>query len=242
MSETHIVKAYDEELAKLSGLIVEMGGMAESELAEAIRAVISRDNRLAAKVIEDDRQLDDLEREIEHFVMRLLALRQPMADDLRKIVSALKISGDIERIGDYAKNVAKRAMALNQVPQIKPIATIPRMGALAQQMIKDTLDAFMKGDAQKAVEICDADEEVDDLYNSLFRELLTYMMEDPRSISTCTHLLFIAKNIERIGDHATNVAESIYFMVRGEPMLEERSKGDNTSFAVVTPPERNEGE
>jgi phosphate transport system protein len=159
-----------------------------------------------------------------------------MADDLRKIVSALKTSSDLERIGDYAKNVAKRSIALSQAPQIRPVSSIPRMGQLVQRMINDALDAYGTVDAERAMEVRNSDEEVDEMYNSLFRELLTYMMEDPRSITTCTHLLFIAKNIERIGDHTTNVAETIYFMARGEPMTDERRKSDKTSFEVVSPP------
>jgi phosphate transport system protein len=166
----------------------------------------------------------------------MLALRQPVAGDLRSIVTALRISSDIERIADYAKNVAKRALALNQAPPIRPEAAVPRMGALAQQMIKDILDAYVERDAEKARAVWQRDEEVDDLYNSLFRELLTYMMEDPRSITTCTHLLFIAKNIERIGDHTTNVAELIHYQVLGRRLQETRPKSDTTSFALVTPP------
>ena len=168
----------------------------------------------------------------------MLALRQPMAKDLRAIVAALRIAGDLERIGDYAKNVAKRTMALNQVPAVRLAASIPRMGKLVQQIIKDILDAYTERDADKAYAAWSRDEEVDGMYNSLFRELLTYMMEDPRNITPCTHILFIAKNIERMGDHATNIAETIYFVVHGVPMTETRPKGDTTSFTVVSPTDK----
>jgi phosphate transport system protein len=233
MTESHIVKSYDEELNKLTSLVIEMGGLAETQVAGSIRSIVKRDVEFADRIINADVKLDDLEHEIEAFVIKMLALRQPMADDLRKIISALKISSDLERIGDYAKNVAKRAIPISEASQVNPVHVIPRMGVMVQQMIKDTLDAYVSEDADKAVAARNKDEEVDEIYNSLFRELLTYMMEDPRSITTCTHLLFVAKNIERIGDHATNIAETVYFMVRGKPMLEERPKGDTTSFTVV---------
>jgi len=168
----------------------------------------------------------------------MLALRQPMAKDLRAIVAALRISADLERIADYAKNVAKRTLALNQVPAIRLAASIPRMGRLVQQIIKEVLDAYVERDADKARAAWSRDEEVDGMYNSLFRELLTYMMEDPRNITPCTHILFIAKNIERMGDHATNIAETIYFVVHGVPLTETRPKGDTTSFTVVSPTDR----
>ena len=169
--------------------------------------------------------------------MQILALRQPMANDLRVVISALKISSDIERIGDYGANIAKRALALNQLPPVQPAATIPRMGKLVLGNIKLVLDAYMERDADKALDVWNADEEVDEMYTSLFRELLTYMMEDPRNITPCTHLMFIAKNVERIGDHATNIAEVVHFLVTGETIEAARPKGDTSSFAVVTPPE-----
>jgi phosphate transport system protein len=233
MATDHIVKSYDEELSRLSGIITQMGGLAENQLAMAIQAMEKRDSELAAHTIEGDALVDALERDVDNFVVRLLALRQPVATDLRTIVTALRIASDLERIADYAANVAKRAIALNQVQPIRPMHAIPRMGQVAQTMIKDTLDAYVARDVQKAMAVWQRDEEVDEMYNSLFRELLTYMMEDPRSITTCTHLLFIAKNIERIGDHATNIAELIHFQVNGTPIKASRPKGDNTSFAVV---------
>ena len=162
--------------------------------------------------------------------MRLLALRQPMAVDLRMITSAPKISSDLERIGDYATNIANRAVSLNEIGQVKPLFTIPRMADFAQGMIKDVLDAYLSRDTEKARAVWLRDEELDEIYNGLFRELLTYMMEDPRSITPCTHLLFIAKNIERIGDHVTNIAETINFLVKGTRQLVERPKGDKPSI------------
>ncbi len=182
-----------------------------------------------------DAEIDDLEREVNELAIRLLALRQPMAGDLRQIVSALKIAADIERAADHAKNVAKRAIALAQVPAVEPVGAIPRMGALVQKMFAEVLDAHLQSDADKAAQVWRADEEVDESYNSLFRELLTYMMEDPRNITTCTHLLFIAKNIERMGDLATNIAETVHYAVKGVALPPDRPKGDTTSFAVLQP-------
>ena len=167
--------------------------------------------------------------------MRVLALRQPMATDLREVIAALKISSDLERIGDYAANVAKRVVALNQIPPIPTAKAIPRMARLAQNIIKDTLDAYTARDAERAIDVWHRDEEIDEMYTGLFRELLTYMMEDPRNITPSTHLLFIAKNIERIGDHATNVAEIIHYLVTGQRMVGGRPKGDTTSFQVIEP-------
>lgn len=232
----HIVQKYDEELKKLSTLIVQMGGMAESQLASAVEAIVKRDSELAGRVVDGDGKIDALRNQVDDFAIELLARRQPMAADLRVIVAALRISSEIERIGDYAKNVAKRAVALNQAPLVRPVHAIPRMAALVQALIKDTLDAYITDDAGKADAVWARDEEVDELYTSLFRELLTYMMEDPRSITPCTHLLFIAKNIERIGDHATNIAELIHYTVTGELPKEDRPKGDDTAYAVVNAP------
>ena len=188
-------------------------------------------------MVQGDVRIDQLERQISAQTIRMLALRQPMAQDLRQVVAALKISSDIERIGDYAANVAKRAIALTQSPPMRPVGGIARMGRLVQQIIKDTLDAFSDNDADKAVAAWKRDQDVDDMYNSLFRELLTYMMEDPRNIGPSTHLMFIAKNIERIGDHATNIAETVHFLVLGRPIEALRPKGDNTSFSMVAPPD-----
>ena len=233
MTTDHIVKSYDQELEALRGAIVQMGGIAESQLQTAIQCVMKRDSQLAGQVVQGDERLDEYEVQIDADVVRMLALRQPMASDLREIVSALKIAADLERIGDYAANVAKRAIALSQVPAVKPVAGIPRMGRMVLEIIKDVLDSYTERDLDKALAAWHRDEEVDDLYTSLFRETLTYMMEDPRNITPCTHLLFTAKNIERIGDHATNIAETIHFLIEGQPITDARPKGDATSFAVV---------
>jgi len=235
MPTDHIMKTYDEELTRLNNTIIRMGGLAESQVAAAIQATVKRDSELAHEVVEADVQADTLEAEVEALAMRLLALRQPMARDLREIVSSLKIAADLERICDYAANVAKRSIALNQAPVAKPAYAIPRMGKLAQALIKDVLDAYVQNDAEKAMQVWLADEELDELYTSLFRELLTYMMEDPRSITAGTHLLFMAKNIERIGDHATNIAETIYYLIHGKPLKEIRPKRDRSSTSVVLP-------
>jgi phosphate transport system protein len=229
----HIIKSYDEELQRLDNIITQMGGLAESQLAAAIDAVVKRDSDFASEVIENDARIDALERDTESLVMRLLALRQPMARDLRQSIAALKIASDLERVGDYAANVAKRAIALNQTPPVRPVYAIPRMGRLGQAMIKDILDAYVERDADKALAVWLRDEELDEMYTSLFRELLTYMIEDPRNITACTHLLFIAKNLERIGDHTTNIAETLYFLVHGTPLAQTRPKGDRSSLAVV---------
>lgn len=231
----HIVKSFDEELNRLRDLISRMGGLAETQLETAIEALQKRDSVLAETVIEHDRKIDALETEVDEFAIRLLALRQPMAADLRHIVTVLKIAPTVERIGDYAKNVAKRAIAINQMPPIKPQFTIPRMGRTVREMTKDVLDAFANDDVDKAHEVWLRDAEVDDMYDSLFRELLTYMMEDQRNITPCTHLLFVARNIERIGDLATNIAELIHYQVEGVILDEDRPKTDQASVTVVEP-------
>ena len=233
MASEHIMKSYDEELGRLNKTIVEMGGLAESQLAAAIEAVAKRDSELAAQVVEGDAKVDELEHEADNLAVRLLALRQPMARDLREIFAALKIGSDLERICDYAANVAKRAIALAQTPPIQPVHALPRMGTLALALVKDVIDAYVERDADKALAVWLRDEELDEMYTSLFRELLTYMIEDPRNITACTHLLFIAKNLERIGDHTTNIAETLYFLVHGTPLAQVRPKGDRSSLAVV---------
>jgi phosphate transport system protein len=235
MAAEHIIKSYDEELRRLSRTIVEMGGLAESQLAAAIDAVVQRDSELAARIVETDAKVDALERELDNLAIRLFALRQPMARDLREIFAALKIASDLERICDYAANVAKRSIALSHAPPIQPVHSLPRMATLALRLIKDVIDAYVERDADKALAVWRGDEELDEMYSSLFREFLTYMMEDPRNIGACTHLLFMAKNIERIGDHATNIAEDLYYLVHGTPLTEVRPKGDNSSLEVVAP-------
>src|SRR3954449_2499015 len=233
MAAEHIIKSYDEELGRLNKIIVEMGGLAESQLAAAIEAVVRRDSALAARVVEGDAAVDQLERDLDNLAIRLLALRQPMARDLREIVVALKIASDLERICDYAANVAKRSIALSQAPLIQPAHSLPRMAALALQLVKDVIDAYVERDLDKALEVWNRDEELDEMYSSLFREFLTYMMEDPRNIGIYTHLLFMAKNIERIGDHATNIAEDLYYLVHGRPLDQVRPKGDSSSMELV---------
>ena len=235
VSEGHIHAEYDNEFKKLTKLLARMGGLAESQLANALIAIEKRDNKLAMAVKDGDKEIDALEHEIESLVVRMLALRQPMANDLRYVVSTLRTSSYIERIGDYAKNIAKRAMALNQLPAEPLLRGVLRIGRPVQAMLKDVMDAHLQGDTAKAIEVWEADEEVDALYTSLFRELLTYMMEDPRHITPCTHLLFIAKNLERIGDHATNIAEIIHFQVEGVSLGDRRPKADASNYEVMQP-------
>ncbi len=236
MTADHIVKSFDEELNNLDNILAEMGGLAEAQLADAIEALVSRNGERAERVIESDKRIDQLEHDIDVHVVRMLALRQPMADDLRVVIAALRTSSIIERIGDYAKNVAKRTVALAHTPPMgNSYASVARMGRLAQEMIKNVLDAYLARDLESAQGVRDRDEELDGMHSSLFREMLTYMMEDPRSISPCTHLLFVAKNIERIGDLATNIAEQVHFLVAGEIPDDDRPKGDSSSFTVVDP-------
>jgi len=224
MNQSHIVKKYDEDLKQLNNLLARMGGLAEAQLKSAVDSVVRRDSDLAARTIESDDETDELEMKIDDLVVNLLALRQPVAADLREIVSALKVSNELERVADCSTNVAKRAIRLIEYPAIQPITTIPRMAAVAQQMIKDVLDAYIDRDVDKAMDVWHRDDDLDALHTALFRELLTYMMEDPRNITPCTHMLFIAKNIERIGDHATNIAEMCNFLVNGGPFAESRPK------------------
>ncbi len=231
----HIVKSFENELNKLRSMIAEMGGMVEHQVADACDAVINRNADSATAAVSLDPKVDAAEHEIEQFVIRLLALRQPMAGDLRQIVAALKITGDLERIGDYAANVAKRSVVLQQFPMPYTLSGLAHMTLLVQENLKTVIDAAGEGDTEKAVEVWRSDERVDDIYNALFRELITYMMEDPRNITPCTHLLFIAKNLERIGDHATNIAETIYYAVTGETLGNQRPKGDVSAYAVVRP-------
>jgi phosphate transport system protein len=232
----HTITAFEDELNQLKSLVSRMGGLAESALASAIDALVKRDNAVALRLLEEDVKIDDLEREIESQAIEILARRQPVADDLREIVSTLKISSDLERIGDYAKNIGKRATVINQSSPLKPISVIPEMSRIARRMINEVLDAFIERDAAKALAVWQRDEQIDELYNSLFRELLTYMMESPSAITPCTHLLFVAKNIERIGDHVTNIAEIVHYVARGEMIDAARPKSDNTAFAVAGAP------
>jgi phosphate transport system protein len=226
----HIVKTYEEELDQLSAEVVLMGGLAEAQVADAVESVARRDIALAQSVVQRDSRLDELEKDVEKKCIRLIALRQPMADDLRKTVAAMKIATSLERTGDLAKNIAKRAMVIAEAEPMLPLTrSIERMGKLVSSRLRDVLDAYKGGKQDLAQSVWASDTEVDEHYNSLFRELLTYMMGDPRTISACTHLLFMAKNLERIGDHATNVAEHIHYELTGEDYVEDRPKGDTLS-------------
>ena len=226
MATGHTIKAFDQELDQLRASIAEMGGLAESAITEAMRALVQRDLDAATRVIEADKKIDALEAEVERQAVQIIALRAPMADDLRDVVAALKIAGVVERIGDYAKNIAKRTHVIDASPNVKPVSLLPEMARIAAEMVHNVLDAFAARDAAKAVAVCERDQAVDDFYNSIFRTLLTFMMENPHNITPATHLLFIAKNLERIGDHATNVAEMVYFAATGQQMTE-RQRGED---------------
>jgi phosphate transport system protein len=231
----HIVKSYEAELKRLRDLLVEMGGLVEAQLAAATTAVLDWDLDSATRTVEQDPAVDALEREVEQFVIRLLALRQPVAQDLRQIVAALKVSSDLERIGDYAANIAKRSIVLSQFSLPFKLSGFAHMARLVQENLKLVVDAIGDGDADKASQVWRGDEAVDDIYTAIFRELVTYMMEDARNITPCTHLLFIAKNMERVGDHATNIAEIVHFAATGESLPDQRPKGESANYAVIRP-------
>jgi len=236
MANDHILKRFDEELERLNSTINEMGGLTESQFAKALTAVRDRDTAIAEEVIADDARVDALDVAVQEQTVKLLALRQPMAIDLRVVLSSIKIAAALERIADYAKNTAKRSIVLTQgsAPP-SAVAGIDRLGRLVRSALKDVLDAFADDDVGKARDVWNRDEEIDQVYTGLFRELLTYMMEDPRNISFCIHLMFCAKNIERIGDHATNIAETVFYMIEGQQILDKRPKGDMTNFATTVP-------
>ncbi len=219
-SQGHTLKAFDEDLDRLRALITEMGGRAEHAIIEAMRCLSERDDDAALKVIEDDKRIDALEAETERRVIQLIALRAPMAGDLRDVVAALKISGVVERIGDYAKNIAKRVPLLENATKIEPVSLLPEMARIATSMVHDVLDAFVQRDAEVALQVCKRDDAVDDFYDSIFRTLLTHMMENPHNIGQAAHLLFVAKNLERVGDHATNIAEMVYYAATGQHMAD----------------------
>ena len=223
-SREHMLKAFDEDLDRLRALISQMGGLAEHAIGEAMRCLVQRDVEGAQKLVADDKKLDVLEIETERRAVQLIALRAPMASDLRDVVAALKISGVVERIGDYAKNIAKRVPQLENVGKIEPLSLLPEMARIATGMVHDVLDAFVERDAEAAVRVCERDDAVDDFYDSIFRTLLTHMMENPQSIGPSAHLLFVAKNLERVGDHATNIAEMVYYAATGEHMTERPGK------------------
>ena len=229
----HIVRSFDDELLSLGRNISEMGGIAETMFASSVDALVRSDTQLAQRVIATDQRLDALEREIEEKAILTIAKRQPMAVDLRAIITSIRLAADLERVGDLAKNIGKRVVAMNGqfVPQ-KIVGGVTHMSDLALDRLKRVLDAYMNRDVETALDVWNNDEEIDALYNSLFRELLTYMMEDPRNIGFCTHLLFCAKNIERIGDHATNIAETIHYLVTGKTITVERPRS-NASYAPL---------
>ncbi len=232
MSE-HTVKSYEGELEALSTHVAQMGGVAETLLQGAIDAVARRDSALADRMIESDRRIDDYERQIEAMAVKILALRQPVGVDLRLTITSLRIANELERIGDLAKNIAKRSIVLNREQPVRLTQGLVRMGRECLGQMKRVLDALAARDADAATMVWRSDEEIDELYNSLFRELLTYMMEDPRTISLATHLLFVAKNLERVGDHATNIAEQVTYLVRGAYLGEDRPKSDATASTAV---------
>ena len=229
MSE-HTIRAFDADLGELARMVAEMGGLAEKEIGDSVMALARRDLDLAQRVIALDPSVDALQRTIEEKAILTIARRQPMAVDLRTIVGSLRVSNDLERIGDLAKNIAKRVLALDaDIAFSQVVRGVEEMTKLVLAQVKQVLDAYASRDVAKALEVWRRDEEVDAVNNSLFRELLTYMMEDPRNITSCTHLLFCTQNVERMGDHATNIAETVYYMVEGRPVAEERPKGESTA-------------
>ncbi len=230
----HTVKSYEDDLKFLDNRISHMGGMTERLLGQAFDALSRRDPKLAGVAIASDKAIDTMQREIEEHAIAMIAKRQPVADDLRHIMASLKISADLERIGDFAKNIAKRALAIAGESHPKPLLLgLGHMVELTLRQLKDVLDAYAARDADKALVVWRKDEQLDAMYNSLFRELLTYMMEDPRNIGLSTHLLFGAKNLERIGDHTTNIAETVHYLVHGQTITDDRPKGDNTSSTLI---------
>src|SRR3954465_5035332 len=232
----HTAKAFDVDLQELTRMVAEMGGLAEKQIADAVDALARRDADRAQRTVAGDPSIDALQAEIEERAVLTIARRQPMAVDLREIVGALRVSNDLERIGDLAKNIGKRVLALDgEFHPPKLIRGVEHMGALVLTQLKEVLDSYAGHDLKKAMLVWNGDEEIDAMCTSLFRELLTYMMEDPRNITFCIHLMFCAKNIERMGDHATNIAETVYYMVEGRPIADPRPKGDTTAFAKALP-------
>lgn len=230
MTNAHIVKSFDQELAQIENLILEMGGIVETQITECISALTGRDEELALKVRKDDKSVDTLEARIDDLTLRTLALRQPMAQDLRSVICALKVASNLERIGDYSKNIAKRSIVLNDADRlVSAEKTITRMGAMVQVMVADVLNAYVAKDVKMADELLLRDEEVDHMHNTLFRELLTYMMEAPHFITPGMHMLFVAKNLERMGDHVTGIAEQIHYVATGSIPDDDRPKSDLTS-------------
>ena len=230
MNEPHTVRSYEEELNQLAAEVARMGGLTEAQVSASVEAVARRDVALAEAVMARDERIDAMELDIENRAIRLVALRQPLANDLRQTLSAIKISGNLERCGDLAKSIAKRGLVLNEAEPIIPLTrSIERLGRLVASRLKDVLDAYANGDIERAHAVWSRDQEVDEHYNSLFRELLTYMMGDPRTITPCAHLLFIAKNLERIGDHATNIAEIVHYQLTGDGLNTLRPKSSGVA-------------
>ena len=231
----HIVRSYDADLEGLRRSLAEMGGMSERMLGDSTVALVRRDTALAQKIISADQRLDNLQREVEEKAVLTIARRQPLANDLRELISAIRIAADVERVGDLAKNIAKRAVAIagQFQPPHRAVVGLEHISRLVQAQLKDVLDAYAATNEQKALEVWKRDDEIDALYTSLFRELLTYMMEDPRNLTFCIHLLFCAKNIERIGDHATNIAESVHYVVTGRSYEDERPKADASIASTI---------
>jgi phosphate transport system protein len=229
----HTDREYEAELRRLREQILLMGAQVEESIADSIKALVERDTDRARRTIEADQQINRLEVETDELCLRVLAKRQPVASDLRFITIAMKMVTDLERIGDMAVNTCERVIDLNAEPPLKPYVDLPKMAELVQGMVRDALDAFVNRDADRALRVIERDGNVDAYYQQIFRELLTYMMEDPRNITFCTHLLFCAKNIERIGDHATNIAETLHYLITGTPLTEERPKQDTTSLTSV---------
>lgn len=222
----HTVKSFDDDIGQLRALIAQMGGLAEVAIGGAMTALIRHDAELAAKIVADDKKIDALEAEVDKLAVQIIALRAPMADDLREVVAALKISGVVERIGDYAKNIAKRSSEVEGRSKIEPLTLLPAMSEIAAEMVHDVLDAYAARDYAKAAQVIETDEKVDNFYNSIFRNLVTHMMENPATISSAAHLLFVAKNIERIGDHATNIAEMVHYAATGDHLADRDKRGE----------------
>jgi phosphate transport system protein len=233
MMNEHTAKAFDVDLQELTRMVAEMGGLAEKQVADAVDALAERDADRAQRVVASDVAVDALQHEIEEKAVLTIARRQPMAVDLREVVGALRVSNDLERIGDLAKNIAKRVSLTGDFHSQKLILGVEHMASLVLGQLKQVLDSYATHDLEKALMVWNGDEEVDALCTSLFRELITYMMEDPRNITFCMHLMFCAKNIERMGDHATNIAETVYYMIEGRPIADQRPKGDTTTIAAL---------
>ncbi len=233
MMNEHTAKAFDIDLQELGRMVAEMGGLAEKLIADSVSALAKRDTERASRVIESDASVDALQNEIEEKAVLTIARRQPMAVDLREVVGALRVANDLERIGDLAKNIAKRVALTGDFHPQKLIRGVEHMASMVLAQLKSVLDSYAAQDLNKALAVWKGDEEVDALCTSLFRELITYMMEDPRNITFCIHLMFCAKNIERMGDHATNIAETVHYMIEGVPIADQRPKGDTTTLATL---------